>query len=209
MNMKRFLLLSLLFGLLPGLASAAWTHGPGVRTPHTLLDALSADEAPGRTGLASLQSRTDTGDSLLLVGSVISTGNTSIRPMGLYSFTEGGTFTTLFKGLRSTGGGTLARDLFHSVMYTSPVPGVFSTTWMKISPATWKRTGGANLSIADIAATDMAYDPTTDNVYGCYYNTAGTGYVFGYADFELARRTVIRELEQPWFGVMCTASGQV
>ena len=209
MNMKRFLLLSLLFGLLPGLASAAWTHGPGVRTPHTLLDALSADEAPGRTVRASLQPRTDTGDSLLLVGSVISTGNTSIHPMGLYSFTEGGTFTTLFKGLRSTGGGTLARDLFHSVMYTSPVPGVFSTTWMKISPATWKRTGGANLSIADIAATDMAYDPTTDNVYGCYYNTAGTGYVFGYADFELARRTVIRELEQPWFGVMCTASGQV
>lgn len=91
MNMKRFLLLSLLFGLLPGLASAAWTHGPGVRTPHTLLDALSADEAPGRTDRASLQPRTDTGDSLLLVGSVISTGNTSIRPMGLYSFTEGGT----------------------------------------------------------------------------------------------------------------------
>lgn len=152
---------------------------------------------------------TATSDSLLFVGSVISSGNTSIRPMGLYSFSERGAFTTLFKGLRSTGGGAMARDVFHSIIYSSPAPGVFSTTWMKINSSTWKRTGGANMSIPDVAGSDMAYDPTTDNVYGCFYNSQGTGYVFGYADFELKKRTVVRELEEPWMAVMCDASGEL
>lgn len=153
--------------------------------------------------------RRNAADSIRFVGSVVYTGNASLRPMGLYSFSEGGYFTTLFKGLRSTGGGCLARDLFHSVTFTSPAPGIFSTTYMKLNPETWKRTGGANLSIADIAGSDMAYDITTDNVYGCFYNSTGTGFVFGYADFELKKRTVVRELDEQWFGVMADAAGQI
>ncbi len=217
--MKQFNLLALILCAMPlyggsptqavekSMATEAWTF-PLPENSTVAEQSVTLHDLQ-RNSIIQGRRATSSSDSLLFVGSVISTGNTSIRPMGLYSFTEGGTFTTLFKGLRSTGGGALARDLFHSIMYTSPAPGVFSTTWMKINPTTWKRTGGANMSIADVAGSDMAYDPTTDNVYGCYYNSKGTGYVFGYADFELKKRTVIRELEQPWMAVMCDAQGQV
>lgn len=57
-------------------------------------------------------------------------------------------------------------------------------------------------------AFDIALDPTTGDVYGCYYDDAGTGVVWGKGDYASATREIIAPLEKIIVGVGCDKNGQ-
>lgn len=59
-------------------------------------------------------------------------------------------------------------------------------------------------------ATDMAYDPTSGEVYGCFYSEDGASYEWGTVTYDAAgsRRTKISDLGMALYGVGADASGQ-
>jgi len=57
-------------------------------------------------------------------------------------------------------------------------------------------------------ALDIALDPTTGEVYGCYYDDEGTGYVWGKGDYASATREAIAPLQTAIVGVGCDKNGQ-
>ena len=58
-------------------------------------------------------------------------------------------------------------------------------------------------------ATDLALDPTTDKVYGCFYNDAQDGYVLGRMDYSAYKRIIIAELQRGWNACAFDAQGQL
>lgn len=59
-------------------------------------------------------------------------------------------------------------------------------------------------------ATDLAYDPTSGNVYGCFYSEDGKSYEWGTVvyDYTDSKRVKISDLGQPLYGVGIDAGGQ-
>lgn len=141
------------------------------------------------------------------IGCVAYTANTGERPIGLYTFSTPSDFAVRIKSLNPTGGAVLASDAYRVTMYSNPAPGIYSVTLLKVEPGTWKRSSGGSTSVAGLYATDMAYDPTTDNIYGCFQNNDASGYVFGYADFNLKKRFAVCDLDAPWAAVSVAKDG--
>jgi hypothetical protein len=79
----------------------------------------------------------------------------------------------------------------------------------KFPMTTWKRASQTSLSSVSMLASDVAYDPTSDMVYGCFYNDTGDGYLFGKVDYTTRKRTAIKNLEVSYNAVMVDAAGQV
>lgn len=59
-------------------------------------------------------------------------------------------------------------------------------------------------------ATDLAYDPTSGNVYGCFYSEDGQSYEWGTVvyDYANSQRVKIADLSMPLYGVGVDAAGQ-
>ena len=160
------------------------------------------------TGVPNAMQRVD--ETPQLMGCAVYSANTTQRPVGLYTFSSsGGEFTQRLKGLNTSGGGVLTPETYWGLMYSNPAPGVHSVTLLKVDPSTWRRSSGGSSNNPGLVATDMAYDPTTDNIYGCFQNDDASGYVFGYADFNLKRRFSISTLEKPWSAVAASPNGQI
>lgn len=58
-------------------------------------------------------------------------------------------------------------------------------------------------------ATDVALDPTTNTVYGCFYNDDQSGYVLGKMDYSTYKRTAIADLTTGWNACAIDAQGQL
>lgn len=75
---------------------------------------------------------------------------------------------------------------------------------------TWTEVEGYN-SYCDqgIMATDVALDPTTGRVYGCYNDDEGYDYVWGYADYHTGVRTIVSVIDynDEITGLGCDAQG--
>lgn len=61
-----------------------------------------------------------------------------------------------------------------------------------------------------LSFTDVAVDPTSGEVYGCYYNPETDGYSWGVANFEAQTRTLIKDLDADYYlyVVACDGDGQ-
>lgn len=147
----------------------------------------------------------------LLYGSVIAskdspTGTPKHATGRMYSFTADGlTFTLLnTNGNVKFGGGTMD-DGFYYAMRASGA----NTYIDKFNVNTWKRTSASKISSKALFASDVAYDPTSDMVYGSFYNDTYDGYVFGRADYKTRKRYIIKPLEVSYNAVMVDSSGQV
>lgn len=73
----------------------------------------------------------------------------------------------------------------------------------------WSRAASTAVSNDGLRASDVAYDPTSDLVYGCFYNDDVTGYVFGKVDYATRVRTAIKPLDMQWNAVMADRDGQI
>lgn len=73
----------------------------------------------------------------------------------------------------------------------------------------WSRAAATSVSNDGLRASDVAYDPTSDIVYGCFYNDNVTGYVFGKVDYATRVRTAIKPLDMQWNAVMADRDGQI
>lgn len=62
---------------------------------------------------------------------------------------------------------------------------------------------------AGTVSTDMDYDATTGNIYGCFYNDNFDGFVFGYVDPSNGKRTEIAPLNRIFFGMSVNSKGEV
>lgn len=75
---------------------------------------------------------------------------------------------------------------------------------------TWTEVEGYNTYCdQSIMATDVAYDPTTGRIYGCYNDDEGYDYVWGYADYHTGVRTIVSPIDytDEVTGLGCDAQG--
>jgi archaellum component FlaF (FlaF/FlaG flagellin family) len=61
---------------------------------------------------------------------------------------------------------------------------------------------------SNMQAFDIALDPTTGDVYGCYYNDALNGVVWGKGDYTNGQREAIADLDVILMTVVCDKNGQ-
>lgn len=76
---------------------------------------------------------------------------------------------------------------------------------------TWERTASMSGAKISIACTDNAMDPTSGDVYGCYFNSYGSGYVWAKADYAAGMSTKIADIATPsktLIAVGCDKNGQ-
>ncbi len=145
-----------------------------------------------------------------LYGTVISskpgTDGSSAQAKGMYTLTVDGTFSRLnTQGDASFGGAPMADGFYYAVNRT----GTGKIYVDKFNTSTWKRSTHTNVTAVGLLASDVAYDPTSDMVYGCFYNDNANGYVFGKIDYSVRKRIAIKPLEMSYNAVMVDGEGQV
>lgn len=77
-----------------------------------------------------------------------------------------------------------------------------ATTWEIISTNNY----GGDITTY---ASDFAYDETTGNAYGCFYNSSLTGYVLGIYDPETISTTEIAPITDPWNACAVASDGYI
>ncbi len=148
----------------------------------------------------------------VIYGSVISSkagaDGSAANSKGMYSFDGTGNMTRLnTNGNAQYGGASMDNGYYYAITRSGT-----KTYIDKFLISTWKRSSHTSLTgtkAIAIKASDVAYDPTSDMVYGCFYNDAGDGYVFGRADYITRKREAIKPLSMSYNAVMVSPEGQV
>lgn len=96
---------------------------------------------------------------------------------------------------------------FYSTYYISMV---WETSfWMVVyDTETWALADVKMCQDYSLMATDVAMDPTTGDVYGCYYTPDGGAFVWGKGDYSALNSTSISPLDQHLWAVGCDKNGQ-
>lgn len=132
---------------------------------------------------------------------------------GLYSFTTASpsTFTPLPQGpdgaVAADGGGCYYDGKYYSITYAGFM-GLILAEFCVYDAETWTMEKYIPVSGGSVSI-DMDYDPTTGNIYGCFYNDDGDGLVFGYLNPENGNRTAICDLDRIFFGISVDSKGTV
>lgn len=133
---------------------------------------------------------------------------------GMYEISADGSapHAELKRGVVADGGGVAVNGRYYAV-HSSCFSGSVSTCNMTVyDEATWEVVTPKAKIDPIFAATDVALDPVTGEVYGCYYKTGKTsdGYVLAKVDYERMTRTVIADLGSRFFrGVAIDRQGQM
>ncbi len=109
-------------------------------------------------------------------------------------------------GMSSNGGGILVGDTYWSVSILSG-EGYEEYILFGYDGKTWEQTDYEVLTSPALAATDVALDPITGEVYGCFYSDDATGAVFGKVNYLTRTRTQICPLEYSWSACGFTSDG--
>ncbi len=140
-------------------------------------------------------------DETTIYGSVVaSTQWQDNTGPGIYSFSsKSGGFTPvkIDNRLAAQGGGVYAKGKYYSINADTRTLNVYDAdTWELLSskPAT-------------NVALDLAYDPTTDNIFGCF--SEGGKPVIGTLDPETGGYTFISDIENTLTVLVCTTDGQL
>lgn len=132
--------------------------------------------------------------------------------LGLYTLPKenGATFQPYGNaetGVINGGGYDDGHGCYHGIFYTTTTEGLGEIRLMHLDSETFDILEVVPLNDGGIIAEDVAMDPTTGDVYGCYLN--GQGRCWGRGNYNTGARTLIRELNEDWpIAVGCDASGQ-
>lgn len=133
---------------------------------------------------------------------------------GIYSFDTDGAptqLTPVVKGedFHINGGGFIMDKHLFFVKYVAYSNYALSYLY-GYNTVNWNNTiNGANVTQYNIIAYDMDYDPTTTNVYGCFFNEDQNGWDFGYFTTGTVTKTVIKPLDAPYFAIAIDGDGRV
>lgn len=157
-------------------------------------------------------SRSDS-EELILRGNIISqVGWGSNGKPGIYTIPshEGESFGLCFEADLNGGGYDNNEGTYKGVYYFS-LYGRYYVYVYTFNSKTGESEGYKSGAEITIACTDCAMDPTTGKVYGCYFNSAGTGYVWAQADYDAGKSTKIADIatsSKSLIAVGCDKNGQ-
>lgn len=130
-----------------------------------------------------------------LYGTIV-TDNDNKYTAGIYSFVPNAEMELTPIAVRSdyisNGGGVFVDDKYYFTLFMSgdPIRIVYNIYDFNTESTTSKMYEGKSY-----IASDMAYDPTTNNVYCCSKNDKDKGYVFSTMDLNTGAKTVIAPIE--------------
>ncbi|MDE6527978.1 MAG: hypothetical protein K2L78_02895, partial [Muribaculaceae bacterium] len=109
----------------------------------------------------------------------------------------------------ATAGGVAVGDTYWA-SYMVDIYGSYFAYTQKFDLGTWVEDTSYDFrSSMQIMSTGVAYDRSTGNIYGCFYDDDARGYVFGTVDYVVKKRTAIKKLERMWSAVAVTRKGQL
>lgn len=117
-------------------------------------------------------------------------------PVGIYSFNinDGSKYRAEAVGDDYVvSGGVYANGQYHFVSYMSFMGMTFADLYT-CDIETWTITRSLPVKSGSIPQ-DMAYDPTTGNVYGCFMNDNADGWVLGILNLETGERRLLKDLD--------------
>lgn len=172
---------------------------------------LSADAPQALQGTpqpADAPARTDA--SVALYGNIIFSKSHTTNAVYRIASAAPEQFQGIKQGVRANGGGTATDKDYIAIGYTTDNNGNYNKILYEVyNLSTWNRTASGN-GTASIIACDLAYDRKTGNIYGCFNNDAGNGYVFGTLNTSNWSRTAIRAIPSGYYNaVMADAQGQI
>lgn len=127
---------------------------------------------------------------------------------GMYSFTAPEYTSTLLKQeeeLLPNGGGVLVGDTYYLTYFYSYY-GYNFVYFERYNAETWEFLGDTSTSMQDVA-TDLTYDPITENVYGFFVSDNGKDYVWGTLDLNTGKRTQLANTDNPMIAIAASNEG--
>lgn len=130
---------------------------------------------------------------------------------GMFSFPASAPLTlTKERGgylTEANGGGTYANNRYY-IYYYFEAQGVIFNYWRVFDTDTWECLYSQRCQESYVSS-DMTYDRTTGNLYGCYYNFQTGSYYFGKSDPEDGTVTVIATWDAPLFTLAADVNGDI
>lgn len=118
------------------------------------------------------------------------------QPVGIYSFAIGDGSDIREEAIGEeyvVTGGVYANGYYHFISYMSFMGMTFADLYT-CDIETWTITRALPVGSGSIPQ-DMAYDPTTGNVYGCFMNDNADGWVLGALNLETGERRLLKDLD--------------
>lgn len=160
-----------------------------------------------------LPSRVTSAQSSRIYGGAIYADNWTedYQPIGVYSFAKGQGTPAVQEAIGDdyvvTGGGVFANGRYYFTSYMQFM-GITLATLSSCSIDDWVVDQTRPVD-PGVIAQDMAYDPTTGMVYGCFFNDEVDGRVFGVLNLETCERVALKDLDIILVTVAVNSKGEV
>lgn len=118
------------------------------------------------------------------------------RTLGVVSFSTAGDFATLMPGVGANGGGAFHDGVYYCVKKIIREWNGINIDFVALfthNMNTWEQISMEEVG-HEMIATDVTWDPVTDNMYGCFYSEDLTKFQFGIIDYKNKTRSTICDL---------------
>lgn len=180
------------------------------RTPSSGL--LDFNRALQSTSMTPVKAPLKAPEDINLLGYVPSAAGSYYGYIQSVPYREGSNFSPVSTSfVYNTWGGVEVNGTYYTVYQMAISPTAAYNYLCAYNTTTWFSTKMTSLSDFALFSTALAKDPTTDEVYGCFFSAERDKYEFGIADFENATRTTISEIDpqKPWAGCAIDNSGKL
>ncbi|MCD8394804.1 MAG: choice-of-anchor J domain-containing protein [Bacteroidales bacterium] len=147
--------------------------------------------------------------STTLFGTVIYSESEDMQG-GVYEMPVSGacSFTPVFQStsVSPNGGGCLVENTYVSIYYFG-FWGMYFVYVDQFDVDSWELISETSSSDLTLVANDLAYDPTTGNIYGCFLNENADGFELGVLDLDNCTRSTIGVCEDPYMGLAAAPDG--
>ncbi|MCM1067513.1 MAG: choice-of-anchor J domain-containing protein [Muribaculaceae bacterium] len=135
---------------------------------------------------------------------------TSGTAYGLYQLPakEGEPFKFIRSEIFPNGGGVEADGSYYSCEVEESSDGV-SIIIRAYDTDTWRNTRSFSPGDYSFIATDVAHDPLSGEIFGCLWDTSGSGYMFGTIDYKNGVTRKIATLTNMWNAVAIDRDGTI
>lgn len=162
---------------------------------------------------AAVKTLAESGVNLKMFGYVPYATNWTTDNYGIYTFNTKApvSLTKLPDGpdgpAAADGGGCYYDGKYYAVTYAGFM-GLVLAEFCVYDTVTWQMQTYIPVNAGSVSI-DMDYDPTTGNIYGCFYTDNFDSFVFGSLDPATGKRTAICNLNRIFFGISVNSKGEV